>query len=76
MPPAPVLTARRVLAVLKRHGFVESRQSGSHLRLVHPDGRAVTVPMHSGDIKRATMRMIIQQSGLGTEAFTARRNGL
>lgn len=73
MPPVPVLTARQVVAALKRHGFVESRQSGSHMRLVHPDGRGVTVPMHAGDIKRSTMRMIIGQSGLPAEAFTRKR---
>lgn len=72
MPPLPVLTARKVVAILKRHGFEESRQSGSHLRLVHPDGRAVTVAMHTGDIKRATLRMMINQSGLGIEAFANR----
>lgn len=73
MPPLPVLTAKQVVAILKRHGFEESRQSGSHLRLVHPDGRAVTVAMHTGDIKRKTLAMIITQSRLGIDAFTKRR---
>jgi len=69
MPNLPVVTAKQVVAILKRNGFEESRQSGSHLRLVHDDGRAVTVAMHTGDIKRATLRMIITQSELGIAAF-------
>ena len=73
MPPVPVLTAKQVVAVLKRHGFAESRQSGSHLRMVHADGRAVTVAMHAGDIKRSTLRMIITQSELEVSAFITRK---
>jgi predicted RNA binding protein YcfA (HicA-like mRNA interferase family) len=70
MPPVPIRTAQQVVSILKKHGFEESRQSGSHLRLVHEDGRAVTVPMHTGDIRRSTLRMIITQSELGIAAFT------
>ncbi|MGH9459641.1 MAG: type II toxin-antitoxin system HicA family toxin [Vicinamibacteria bacterium] len=29
-----------------RQGFTKSRQTGSHERWNHPDGRAVTIPMH------------------------------
>ncbi|MEO6866497.1 MAG: type II toxin-antitoxin system HicA family toxin [Gaiellales bacterium] len=66
----PILTAKQVVAILRKHDFEESRQSGSHLRLVHKDGRAVTVPMHTGDIRRSTLRMIITQSELGIASFT------
>ncbi|HHH41019.1 MAG TPA: addiction module toxin, HicA family, partial [Chloroflexi bacterium] len=42
MPPRP----REVLKVLRRLGFEERRQTGSHRILRHPDGRQVVVPMH------------------------------
>ena len=36
---------RRVAAAL---GFVRRRQTGSHERWTHPDGRGVTIPLHGG----------------------------
>jgi predicted RNA binding protein YcfA (HicA-like mRNA interferase family) len=67
----PALTARDVIRALARAGFRESRTSGSHVRLIHVTdaSRKVTVPVHSGDIKRGTMRGIIAQAGLTVEKF-------
>jgi predicted RNA binding protein YcfA (HicA-like mRNA interferase family) len=42
------LTARELIAALKRDGFVFVRQTGSHQRYRHPDGRRVTVAPHGG----------------------------
>ncbi|HLW48817.1 MAG TPA: type II toxin-antitoxin system HicA family toxin [bacterium] len=36
-----------MLATLGRAGFSIARTKGSHVRLRHPDGRAVTVPVHA-----------------------------
>jgi len=45
----PRLTAREVISVLEKLGFVNSRRSGgSHWRFVHADGRRTTVPVHRG----------------------------
>jgi predicted RNA binding protein YcfA (HicA-like mRNA interferase family) len=67
----PSLTARDVIRALERAGFRESRQSGSHCRLIHTGDptRKVTVPVHSGDLKRGTLRAIITQTGLLVEEF-------
>lgn len=67
----PALTAREVIRALERAGFRESRTSGSHLRLIHMSDpvRKVTVPVHSGALKRGTMRAIIAQAGLTVEEF-------
>jgi predicted RNA binding protein YcfA (HicA-like mRNA interferase family) len=69
----PALTAREVIRALERAGFVVSRMSGSHCRLVHmtDPARKVTVPIHSGDLKRGTMRGIIAQAGMTVEEFIA-----
>ncbi|MGA2736362.1 MAG: type II toxin-antitoxin system HicA family toxin [Bryobacteraceae bacterium] len=49
MPQLPSLTARKVVRALKRAGFVEDRQRGSHLVLMHPETKARTVvPIHAG----------------------------
>jgi predicted RNA binding protein YcfA (HicA-like mRNA interferase family) len=42
------LTARELIAALKRDGFFFVRQSGSHQRYRHADGQRVTVAPHGG----------------------------
>jgi predicted RNA binding protein YcfA (HicA-like mRNA interferase family) len=58
-----------VLRKLKRAGFEESRQSGSHLVLRHEDGRQTYLPMHTGDVPMGTFRSILKQAGLIEEEF-------
>jgi mRNA interferase HicA len=66
----PMLKPREVVRILKRAGFEELRQIGSHLAMGNRKTRKVTtVPIHSGDIKRSTLREIIKQSGLSVEEF-------
>ena len=48
------------------------RQKGSHARLRHPDGRVVTVPLHSGkDIGRGLLRKILRDAELSRDEFIA-----
>jgi predicted RNA binding protein YcfA (HicA-like mRNA interferase family) len=62
----PSLRAREVIRALERAGFVVSRTSGSHCRLIHATDptRKVTVPLHTGDLPRGTLRAIVSQAGL------------
>jgi predicted RNA binding protein YcfA (HicA-like mRNA interferase family) len=71
MAKLPSLTARKIVRALKRVGFVEDRQRGSHLILVRPETRARTVvPIHSGrTIKEPLLRAIIRDAGLTIEEF-------
>jgi predicted RNA binding protein YcfA (HicA-like mRNA interferase family) len=62
-------TPREVLAKLKRAGFEEVRQTGSHLFLRHPDGRMTFVAMHRGDIPSGTIRKILKQAQLTEDQF-------
>lgn len=56
------LTAREIASALVRDGFSLHRQSGSHQRYRHPDGRRVTVTFHRpGDTFRPkTLRSMIE----------------
>jgi len=67
----PILTARAVLRVLFRAGFVVVRQVGSHIQLRHPvDSRIrVTIPNHSRDLTRALLSSILKQAKLTPEMF-------
>ncbi len=49
MPRLPRVTARQIVAVLKKHGFVLARQSGSHM-IYAKDGKRTTVPFHGATI--------------------------
>ena len=72
MSTLPVLSPRQVVAALKKAGFEERRQRGSHLFLWHAKREAVaTVPMHTGDLPRGTLRAIIRQAGLTDGEFLA-----
>ena len=60
MTQTPVVTARQLIRVLRRLGFVQTRSRGSHRRFEHPDGRKTTVPVHRGrDIPRGLLRQIV-----------------
>jgi len=67
----PSLTARKVIRALKRAGFVEDRQKGSHLVLFQPATKARTVvPVHSGrTVKEPLLRGIIRDANLTVEEF-------
>jgi predicted RNA binding protein YcfA (HicA-like mRNA interferase family) len=71
MTRLPVLRAREVVAALEKAGFQVHHQTGSHARLrrvSHPVV-SVTVPIHGGDVPRATLRRILVQAGLTVEEF-------
>lgn len=69
----PTVSAREAIRALERAGFVATRMSGSHCRLVHASdpARKVTIPIHSGDLKRGTLRAIVAQAGLTVAEFIA-----
>ena len=67
-PQLPVLTARELIAVLKKHGFVLDRQSGSHAIFIHKDGRRTTVPIHGKrDIGKGLIRQIMKDTELSVD---------
>lgn len=57
----PTISVREMLRVLKRLGFTQRRQKGSHAFLSHPDGRRTVVPVHPGDLSRHVFREILNQ---------------
>lgn len=71
MVKLPSVTAKNVVRALKRAGFEEDRQKGSHLILIHPSTKArAVVPMHSGvAIKERLLRSIVRGANLTIETF-------
>ena len=65
MGALPMLTARQVIRALEKTGFQVQRQTGSHARLKHADGRVVTVPVHAGqDVGRGLLRKILRDADI------------
>jgi predicted RNA binding protein YcfA (HicA-like mRNA interferase family) len=68
MGTLPVLKPAEVVAILRRLGFVEVRQRGSHKQFRHADGRGTTVPFHQGrDISPVLLRKIAEDIGMTVE---------
>ena len=71
MPKLPSVSGERVIRALKRAGFVELRQKGSHVSLEKRAGEQVfktVVPMHS-QLSKGTLSDILRQCGLKLDEF-------
>lgn len=73
MTAVPVISARKLIKVLNKLGFVDVRSRGSHHRFIHPDGRKTTVPVHQGrDIPRGLLRKIVTiDANIDIDEFTS-----
>ena len=74
MTRMPAVTARELVRFLKKNGFVEDRQSGSHLMLWNDDQKkTVTVPVHTGcDLGRGLAIRILKEAGFSIEDFLSK----
>ena len=70
MSRLPNPTPRDLVRALKKAGFEERHQRGSHRHLYHPArDRWVTVPMHQGDIKRPLFKAVLKQAGISEDEY-------
>jgi predicted RNA binding protein YcfA (HicA-like mRNA interferase family) len=71
MTRLPRVRGKEIVRVLQRVGFVVDRVKGSHVFLKHPDGRATTVPVHSGEtIGPGLFRSILRDVEMPVEDFS------
>jgi predicted RNA binding protein YcfA (HicA-like mRNA interferase family) len=68
-PKSPRLNAKQVINQLKKAGFVEVSQSGSHLKLFNSETRRTAiVPIHSSkDLPLGTLKSIEKQADIKFE---------
>jgi predicted RNA binding protein YcfA (HicA-like mRNA interferase family) len=71
MSRMPQVSARDLVRFLEAHGFVEDRQSGSHLTLKHEQrGVTLTIPVHTGcDIGRGLAVRILKDAGFTVDDY-------
>jgi predicted RNA binding protein YcfA (HicA-like mRNA interferase family) len=71
MPKTPRVTAKQIIAVLERGGFVCVRQSGSHKIYRNDNGRRVTVPSHSNKILHPKiLKNILEDADISLREFS------
>lgn len=65
-----VFSVREVVRKLKRLGFREKSSEGSHVHFVSDERKGkVTVPVHGGEIRKGTLKSILNQAGVDMNAF-------
>lgn len=68
MTQRPTVTARKLIAALKKLGFDVVRIKGSHHFLRHADGRTTVVPVHTGeDVGPGLLSKILRATKLTRE---------
>ncbi len=59
------MTPREMIKHLKKNGFEEVSQNGSHVKLRNPEtDKTVIVPYHSKAMKKGLEQGILKQAGL------------
>jgi predicted RNA binding protein YcfA (HicA-like mRNA interferase family) len=72
MPKLPVLSAKEIIKVLRKFGFVVYRQTGSHIHLWNEERKLlVTVPNHP-ELAKGTLLSIMKQAKIEKEEFLSK----
>lgn len=59
------MTPKEMIKYLKKNGFEEVSQNGSHRKLKNPEtGRTLIIPYHSKAMKKGLEQAILKQAGL------------
>jgi predicted RNA binding protein YcfA (HicA-like mRNA interferase family) len=70
MPRLPACKPTEVIRALLRAGFFLDHGTGSHRYFRHSTRPGiVTVPFHRKDLKRGTLKSILDQAGLSVHEF-------
>ena len=68
MPRLPVLSGDQFVRAVARIGYVWERTEGSHMILVGPRGKRLSVPRHR-ELGRGLLRSLIRDAGLTRDEF-------
>jgi len=72
MSKIPTLTARKLIKVLKKKGFIHDRTQGSHYIFYHPQKKiTVSVPVHKGrDLGRGITQAILKDTKISPKELS------
>jgi predicted RNA binding protein YcfA (HicA-like mRNA interferase family) len=69
MAKLPQIKPKPLIKFFQKMGFTVTRQTGFHARLVHPDGRKITIAVHNQPIAPGTFNSILKQAGMERGTF-------
>ena len=72
MPKLPQIKPLKLIKFFEKQGFDIARQTGSHARLIHSDGRKITIAVHSKPIAPGTLNSILKQAQMDRNTFLAK----
>jgi predicted RNA binding protein YcfA (HicA-like mRNA interferase family) len=64
----PLLSGRQVYITLERLGFIEIHRKGSHVKMLHSDGRKIVFPYHS-EVDRFTLKGALRDADIDINEF-------
>jgi len=64
----PVISGDDFVKAVQKIGYVWDHTEGSHMILLHPSGRRLSVPRHK-ELGRGLLRALIRDVGLSREEF-------
>ena len=68
MPHLPMISGDDFVKAVQKVGYVWDHTEGSHMILLHPSGRRLSVPRHK-ELGRGLLRFLIRDVGLSREEF-------
>ena len=68
MSRLPVISGDEFAKAIRKIGYVWDHTEGSHMILLHPSGRRLSVPRHT-ELGRGLLRALIRDAGLSREEF-------
>jgi predicted RNA binding protein YcfA (HicA-like mRNA interferase family) len=64
----PVISGDEFVTAVRKLGYIWDHTEGSHMILLHPSGRRLSVPRHK-ELGRGLLRSLIRDAGLSREEF-------
>ncbi len=68
MSRLPVISGDDFVKAMKKAGYVWDHTEGSHMILLHPSGRRLSVPRHA-ELGRGLLTALIRDADLSREGF-------
>jgi len=73
MARLPVISGDELVTIFGKMGYVWDHTEGSHMILLHPSGRRLSIPRHR-ELGRGILRSLIRDAGLTRAEFMALYN--